>query len=112
MSATIGHLLVTQGSRFVFSREFSHLLLSQLEDLLDGNEVTCRFKRGGKDNNGKDTWWPDCFAHDYKWRPLELRSSVKVFTTASMRIVVTRVFERAIQKRQHLTYCFTKGCLS
>ena len=68
----MAHLLVTQGSRFTFSHEFSHLLLSQLEDLLEGNEINCRFKKGGKDKEGNDTWWPDCFAHDYKWRPNEL----------------------------------------
>ena len=27
-------------------------------------------KKTGKD--GKETWWPDCFAYDYRWRPLEL----------------------------------------
>ena len=72
MSSTMAHLLVTQGSRFTFSHEFSHLLLSQLEDLLEGNEISCRFKKGGKDKEGNDTWWPDCFAHDYQWRPNEV----------------------------------------
>ena len=71
MSATMGHLLVTQGSRFSFSHSFSNLLLTQLQDLINEKEVRCRFKKKtGKD--GKETWWPDCFAYDYRWRPLEL----------------------------------------
>lgn len=39
MSATMGHLLVTQGSRFSFSHSFSNLLLTQLQDLINEKEV-------------------------------------------------------------------------
>ena len=45
MSATMGHLLVTQGSRFSFSHSFSNLLLTQLQDLINEKEVRCRFKK-------------------------------------------------------------------
>ena len=71
MSATMGHLLVTQGSRFTYSHSFSNLLLTQLGDLLDNKDIRCRLKKK-TDKDGVVTWWPDCFAHDYKWRPSEL----------------------------------------
>ena len=52
ISPPLAHLLVCQDSRFSFSHEFSHLLVSQIEDYLDGN--TINFKpRNRKSKGGK-----------------------------------------------------------
>ena len=71
-SATMGHLMVTQGGRFLFSHEFSHLLVTQIDNALEGMELSCRFKKGKKNKDGETTWWPDCFANDYLYRPEEI----------------------------------------
>lgn len=70
VSATMGHLLVTQGGRFTFSHDFSHLLLTQLADVVDGKEVSFRLRKSRQ--SGK--LWADSFANDVIWRPAELEN--------------------------------------
>ena len=68
ISPPLAHLLVCQDSRFSFSHEFSHLLVSQIEDYLDGN--TINFKpRNRKSKDGKKTYWPDSTVYDIIYRP-------------------------------------------
>jgi hypothetical protein len=68
VSATMGHLLICQkGTRFMFSHEFSDLLIGQLEAVLDGTHVDFRIRinRNKKDRIA----WKDVLAHDYIHRP-------------------------------------------
>ena len=45
VSATLAHLIVSQnGTRFTFSHDFGHLLVSQLEATLEGSPVDVRVR--------------------------------------------------------------------
>lgn len=68
VSSTMAHLLISQdGERFVYSHEFSHLLLSQMEDVLDQKEINFILRRN-KDAEGNELQWPDSAANDYIYR--------------------------------------------
>ena len=68
VSATMGHLLICQkGSRFMFSHDFSDLLVGQLEAALEGSPVDFRIRV-----NRNQTYriaWKDVLAHEYIHRP-------------------------------------------
>jgi hypothetical protein len=69
ISATMTHLIPSNGgSRFVFSHNFSDLLVGQMETTLEGQDVNVR-TRPGKVTNGKRTSWPNSLADDYIHRP-------------------------------------------
>lgn len=79
ISATMAHFLSTKGSRFHLSHQTQPLLLSQLEDLAAGREITYYYRRSQQQNNGDDstndsgaTTWPDSFADNYLQRPDQL----------------------------------------
>jgi hypothetical protein len=70
VSATMGHLLICQkGTRFMFSHEFSDLLIGQLEAALEGSPVDFRL-RVNKHKNRRIAW-RDVLAHDYIHRPID-----------------------------------------
>ncbi len=64
ISATMAHLIPTNGgSRFVFSHDFSDLLVGQMKAILEGQDVNVRI-RPGKVTNRKMTSWPNSLADD------------------------------------------------
>ena len=128
-SSTMGHLLVTQGSRFTFSHEFSHMLLSQLEDKMNGLEMSFRYRSGkvscesnvesssrqsgpgaSELDKGK-VHWADCFANDILCRPEALenvcaceqmmRCEKKTVNSAMKRSTMTRNKERMYFSEEH-----------
>jgi len=65
ISATMAHLIPCNGgSRFVFSHEFSDLLVGQMEASLEGQEINVRI-RANKLHDGIIKTWPDSLADDY-----------------------------------------------
>ena len=70
ISATMAHLKpCNDGSRFVFSHDFSDLLVGQMEATLEGEITNVRI-RSNKLNNETITW-PESLADDYLHRPSE-----------------------------------------
>ena len=70
ISATMAHLIpCNNGSRFVFSHDFSDLLVGQMEATLEGEITNVRI-RSNKLNN-KTITWPESLADDYLHRPSE-----------------------------------------
>ena len=74
VSSTMAYLLICQeGSRFSFSHKFSNLLLTQMEDVLDGKQVHFILRRNmGSDK--KVMQWADSSADDYRYRGEELQN--------------------------------------
>ncbi len=65
ISAIMAHLIPSNGgSRFVFSHDFSELLVGQLEVTLEGQDVNICI-RTSKLTNGDIKSWPDSLADDY-----------------------------------------------
>ncbi len=65
------HLIsCNNGSWFVFSHEFSDLLVGQMEATLEGQEINVRI-RTSKVPSGELKCWPDSLADDYIHRPLQ-----------------------------------------
>ncbi len=70
VSATMGHLLICQkGTRFMFSHDFSDLLIGQLEAAVEGLPVDFRIRVNRHKN--RRIAWRDVLAHDYIHRPIE-----------------------------------------
>jgi hypothetical protein len=68
VSATLAHLIVSQnGTRFTFSHDFGHLLVSQLEATLEGSPVDVHVRTTKVD--GETYFWPDSSSEDYIHRP-------------------------------------------
>jgi hypothetical protein len=65
LSATMAWHLVIQDSRFQFSHDFSHILLSQFESWLLGDDIQFRYRR----NKTKETCWVDSNVFQYIYRP-------------------------------------------
>ena len=54
VSSTLAHILIMQdGERFVYSHGFTPLLISQLEDCLDGKEMFCKLRLNKDQKKGK-----------------------------------------------------------
>ncbi len=71
ISSTMAHLKsCNNGSRFVFSHEFSDLLVSQMEATLEGQDISVRI-RTSKAPGGKFKCWLDSLADDYIHKPLQ-----------------------------------------
>ncbi len=69
--STMAHLIsCNSGSRFVFSHEFSDLLVGQMEATLDGQDINVRI-RTNKVPGCELKFWPDSLADDYIHRPLQ-----------------------------------------
>jgi hypothetical protein len=61
----VAHLIpLNGGSHFVFSHDFSDLLVGQMEATLEGQDVNVHI-RTSKLTNGKIKSWPDSLADDY-----------------------------------------------
>ena len=70
VSATIGHLLICQkGTRFMFSHDFSDLLVGQLEAAVEGSPVDFHVRVNRYNNHCFE--WRDVLAHDYIHRPIK-----------------------------------------
>ena len=70
ISATMAHLIpCNNGSRFVYSHEFSDLLVSQMEATLEGQDITVRIRSSKYEE--KITTWPESLADDDLHRPIE-----------------------------------------
>ena len=70
ISSTMAHLIsCNNGSRFVFSHDFSDLLVGQMEATLEGQDINVRI-RTSKVTGGEFKCWPDSLADDYIHRPL------------------------------------------
>ena len=70
-SATMAHLIPCNGgSRFVFSHEFSDLLVCQMEASLEGQETNVRIQ-SNKSKDGIIKTWPDSLADDYIHGPID-----------------------------------------
>ncbi len=71
ISSTMAHLIsCNNGSRFVFSHDFSELLVWQMEATLEGQDTNVRI-RTSKVPSGEFKCWPDSLADDYTHRPLQ-----------------------------------------
>ena len=70
ISATMAHLIpCNNGSRFVYSHEFSDLLVNQMEATLEGQDITVRIRSSKYEE--KIITWPESLADDYLHRPIE-----------------------------------------
>ena len=76
VSSTMAHLLISQkGERFTYSHGFSHLLLHNLENVLEEKRtMNFRFRTNWNKDKKERVSWPDCSAYDYLYRPIELES--------------------------------------
>jgi len=64
VSSTMAHLLICQsGTRFKFSHQFSDLLVTQLEAILEGQPVDFRLRVNAKD--GQPYAWKDIISYAY-----------------------------------------------
>ena len=71
ISSTWAHLIVSQnGSRFTFSHDFGHLLVTQLEATLEGHPVDVQVRTTKVD--GETYFWPDSSSEDYIQRPTSI----------------------------------------
>ena len=71
ISSTMAHLIsCNNGSRFVYSHEFSNLLVTQMEATLEEQETFVRI-RTSKVPGSEIQYWTDSLAHDYLHRPIQ-----------------------------------------
>ena len=69
--STLAQLIVSQnGSRFTFSHDFGHLLVTQLDATLEGHPVDVRVRTTKVD--GETYFWPDLSSEDYIHRSTSL----------------------------------------
>jgi len=70
ISSTMAHLIsCNNGSRFVYSHEFSNLLVTQMEATLEKQDTFVRI-RTSKVPGAETQYWTDSLADDYIHRPL------------------------------------------
>jgi hypothetical protein len=70
ISATIAHLIpCNSGSRFVYSHEFSDILVSHIEATLEGQDVTVQIRSSKLEE--KIITWPQSLADDYLHQPID-----------------------------------------
>lgn len=71
ISSTMAHLIsCNDGSRFVYSHEFSNLLVTQMEATLEEKETFVRI-RTSKVPGAEIQYWTDSLAHDFLYRPIQ-----------------------------------------
>jgi hypothetical protein len=79
ISATSAHLIPSYGgSHFVFSHDFSDLLVGQMEATLEGQDINVRI-RTNKLSDGQFKSWLDSFADDYIHHPVNDKFEVMSF---------------------------------
>ena len=67
----MAHLIPCNGgSRFVFSHEFSDLLVGQMEASLEGQEINVHIW-ANKLHDGIIKTWPDSLVDDYMYQPID-----------------------------------------
>ena len=70
ISATMAHLIpCNNGLRFVYSHEFSDLLVTQMEATLESHDITVRIRSSKYEE--KIITWPESLADDYLHRPID-----------------------------------------
>ena len=72
ISPTLSHFIATVGSRFLFSHETAPLLLAQMEDYLDGKNISFTL-RATKGETSK--LWADSQVYDIIFRPDSLENT-------------------------------------
>ena len=74
VSSTMAHLLICQrGERFTYSHEFSHILLRNMENVLEEKDgMSFRLRRNWNADTKETVSWADCSAYDYIHRPVEV----------------------------------------
>jgi hypothetical protein len=78
ISATKAHLIPSNGgSRFVFSHDFSDLLVGQMEATLEGQDVNVHI-RTSKLTDGQIKSWPDSLVDDYMCSPRSKSLSLSI----------------------------------
>jgi len=75
LSAAMAWYLVIKDSRFQFSHDFSHILLSQFESWLLGEDIQFRYRR----NKQKETGWIESNVFQYIYRPDEILLKMFVY---------------------------------
>ncbi len=71
ISATMAHLIpCNNGSRFVYSHEFSDLLVGQMEATLEGEDINVCIRSNELDN--ETITWPELLADDYLHCPNDI----------------------------------------
>ena len=74
VSPTMAHLLISQGgTRFTYSHGEENLLVTQLEDYLEGRECNFILRKNYNKIEKRVERWPDSTAYDYVFRPRELQ---------------------------------------
>jgi hypothetical protein len=70
----MAHLLISQGgTRFTYSHGEENLLVTQLEDYLEGRECNFILRKNYNKIEKRVERWPDSTAYDYVFRPRELQ---------------------------------------
>jgi len=74
VSATMAHLLISQGGeRFTYSHKFEHIILQNVENILEEKDGTSfRLRRNWNEDTNETIAWADSSANDYIHRPEEL----------------------------------------
>eukprot|EP00986_Skeletonema_menzelii_P019921 scaffold29575_cov320-Skeletonema_menzelii.AAC.1 len=69
-SSTMAHLLILNkdGQRFEYSHDFSNILVSQMEDVLEGGEGSFRIRTNFSKTTGETVRWADSSVDDYIYR--------------------------------------------
>eukprot|EP00957_Ditylum_brightwellii_P046859 3556649-Ditylum_brightwellii.AAC.1 len=76
VSSTMAHLLISQGGeRFTYSHGFSHILLQNIENVLEEKDgMNFRLRRNWNVDTKEAIAWADSSAYDYIHRPEELNN--------------------------------------
>lgn len=73
-SSTLAHyIMLNDGERFFTTSDHSEMSVVQMIDVLEGRPTTLRVRRT-KNQKGDLKIYPDCFADDYRYRPVLLES--------------------------------------
>ena len=72
IGAPLAYHLLTKGTRFEFSHEFSSILLGQLEDYTMDKELGFKIRQKKKKDGDVSTRWADCFTNNIIYRPKEI----------------------------------------
>ena len=74
VSSTMAHLLISQGGeRFTYSHEFEHILLQNMENILEEKDgMNFRLRMNYNKDTDEKIVWADSSSYDYIHRPEEL----------------------------------------
>jgi len=85
VSSPMAHLLLLicqNESRFTYSHELTNLILTQMENALDGKDVHF-VTRTNKEKDGEKQQYPDYLSDDYIFKPSEFEDMCFYQTTMS-----------------------------